>query len=477
MISLPKARGFGQRHFDEIKMTPALIGIIPDTGKRRSPVTLPLIRKDLMEFQNLTERPKDEMLDYAIEMTRREFMLSEKVKMIHLNDIFYEDLDIWHSSPGLPWNQYGYRTKGEVRNDPENIRKIRQFWHYVKSGKKVFAPDSLAYVRSHIADSDSFKVRAVWGYPMTVTMGEAMYALPLIKAFGDKHLKPIDTRRIAYGYETYCGGTRRIFNRFAHRKHVSGLDFSKFDKTVPAWLIEIAFSILSLNIDFGHYRDYGVADARKNIRMWNYLKWYFINTPIRLSDGTRYRKSSGVASGSYFTQLIDSVVNAVLINWMTYSQYGREPLDWIVLGDDSLVATEEPVDAVKATLLFLKIGMFLNFEKSQFNQPIQEQKFLGYTVGIGFPTRPREELLASLAFPERPDRNLADLQSRALGILFASCGADRYVYELCKAIIQFKPFDIMLSGSMRRYMKYVLGIDFLSVDDLPTAETLLMRVW
>ena len=57
------------------------------------------------------------------------------------------------------------------------------------------------------------------------------------------------------------------------------------------------------NIDFVHYKDYGVADARKNIKLFCFICDYFINTKIRLANGSWYKKSSGIINGSHFTQL------------------------------------------------------------------------------------------------------------------------------------------------------------------------------
>lgn len=54
--------------------------------------------------------------------------------MIHLNDVFQEDLEIWSKSPGLPWKDLGYKTKGDIKRDPEAIRRVRYFWHLVKAG-------------------------------------------------------------------------------------------------------------------------------------------------------------------------------------------------------------------------------------------------------------------------------------------------------------------------------------------------------
>lgn len=160
----------------------------------------------------------------------------------------------------------------------------------------------MAYVRSHTCEYGQYKVRAVWGYPATVTFMEAMCALPLIRGYQKMRG---EFRPIAYGFETATGGMTRLTKRFSGPDfEYTGLDFKKFDKTVPPWLIRIAFDILLYNFSFVEYEDHGVADARKTILLWTALKRYSINTTIRTANGCRYRKFSGIASGSYFTQLI-----------------------------------------------------------------------------------------------------------------------------------------------------------------------------
>lgn len=62
--------------------------------------------------------PNDPLLKYAISKARDRFHLLNRAKMLHLNDVFQADLDIWDKSPGLPWTQIGYKTKGDIKERP-----------------------------------------------------------------------------------------------------------------------------------------------------------------------------------------------------------------------------------------------------------------------------------------------------------------------------------------------------------------------
>nr|UUV42361.1 MAG: putative RNA dependent RNA polymerase [Ilomantsi partiti-like virus 1] len=473
MVSiLPRKQGFGQRHHTDPKPSRYLTDIIDPLyyeGLSRSPVNLKLIREDIFKFRNNLKRPTDPLLDMAIAQAYHVFKLPNRVQMLHLNDVFRTELNIWSSSPGLPWTTLGYRTKGELRHH-RAITSVRWFWHRIKLGHKIMAPDSCAFVRSHVVETGEAKVRAVWGYPATITFGEAVFAYPLIQAF-KKNRTPI-----AYGYDTAKGGAKKIFSEISGYQFGVALDFKSFDKTVPKWLIEIAFEILSTNIDFVHYNDYGVANAANQYRMFAYIKDYFINTPIRMCDGSRYRKHSGVASGSYFTQLIDSIVNYILINWAFLEQHGHQPEFIRVFGDDSICGSRNWIDFDLIIDQFAKVGMILNLKKSLVTRNKQYLTFLGFTINTGYPTKETKDWFASLMFPERPDQSWDDVATRALGLLHASAGLD-YQFDLaCRNILAFRPYELNWSRPMQK-MLAVMGLDFRELTcTVPSHLQLALRV-
>nr|QQO81400.1 RNA-dependent RNA polymerase [Soybean thrips partiti-like virus 4] len=450
LTRLPSGKGFSQRHKTHSYPSPYLIQFFNEIpSKHRSPVTFDLIRKDLLQNSNDSKIPKSLTMKLAILEATKAFQLSSPVKMMHLNDVFKQDLNIWTSSPGLPWRDMGYKTKGDIRKDVDAVNRVRWFWHKVKGGSNIDAPDCCAFVRSHLADYGETKVRAVWGYPATMTFGEAVFAIPLQRAY-EKGKYPI-----AYGYETAVGGTNRLVRECSRFKYKYALDFKSFDKTVPVELIDAAFNILLLNIDFMHYEDYGTADVLKNFRMFEYIKDYFINTPIRLCNGERYRKSSGVASGSYFTQLIDSIVNYILIVYLCLELNGKLP-DYIkVLGDDSIFCTDKLFDLDRADELLQKFGMSLNLKKSAVSRSLNKLTFLGYQINDGIPSKPYDLWLSALLYPEEADRCWDDVASRSLGLLYACMGTDDRFDGYCRAILSLKPYSLDTSKGIFRMLRNV----------------------
>lgn len=182
-----KLSGFSQRHFSHTASRfRHYLADFETKGLRRSVVTIDSIRDDVSKFGSFKDpgRPDDPVFDRVVSDAARIWRIKDRVHPIHLNDIKDYDLKTAGSSPGLPWKELGFRTKRDVMQDPEAFNSIRTFWHRVKYGdQKVSPPDCAAYLRSHLVADDMDKVRAVWGYPATIGLQEACFALPLIAAY------------------------------------------------------------------------------------------------------------------------------------------------------------------------------------------------------------------------------------------------------------------------------------------------------
>nr|APG78244.1 RdRp [Hubei partiti-like virus 29] len=466
MAFIGKGRGFCQRHFPQTKSYYCPNWAIENAGDLvRSPVNLDLIREDVRLFNRAcVARFSDPLLDKVISDAFYKFSLPQKVNPIHLNDIPKLQLENWGSSPGLPWKEYGYASKRDVANDHKAFNNIRKFWHLIKEGKKISPPDCAAYVRPHLAQRGEVKVRAVWGYPATISFQEACFALPLINEY-KKGKHPM-----AYSFETARGGCRKLFHRFHPHRNFLSSDYSKFDKTIPSWLIYVCFDILLANIDYRYYQQEGQPNCEKLYRAWRFIVHYFINTPIRLCNGERFRKKSGIASGSYFTQLIGSIANWIVTQYCIREQ-GNKVLDHLVLGDDSLVAMAKRLDIDRFVRTARLFGMIINADKTQTADRIHDIKFLGYHINNGNPTRPQKELCAALAYPERPDQDFSEFATRALGLLIANFGHNIQFDNCCRSILEVE-HKTRYTPSLVRYLR-VLGIEELPKKP-PDLTTLLL---
>ena len=84
------------------------------------------------------------------------------------------------------------------------------------------------------------------------------------------------------------------------------VDESRFDSNVTTWLINIAFDILKDNIIF---------PDEMSRHAFSYSLEFFIHTPVIMPDGKMWLKHTGVPSGSFFTSMIDSIVNRICITY------------------------------------------------------------------------------------------------------------------------------------------------------------------
>jgi hypothetical protein len=284
-------------------------------------------------------------------------------------------------SAGLPT----LRRKGEVfKQELKRMQRIK--------ADVCAPPPCLAFHRVQHGDKGP-KTRLVWGYPLSMTLLEAQFAKPLI----DNFLKIQSP--MAFGYRKADLWARII--PLTRAKRVLALDYSRFDSSVHPRLIMMAFSVLATW--------FTAADRREG--RWDKLVHYFIHTPILMPDGFVYRKHQGVPSGSYFTQLVDSIVNYFLLQCLSYGFGGNTTC--LVLGDDSLLAfnIEGNFGALRDPRMMMAgvrtalscLGITMNMEKSHCYEGRGRQAihFLGHTWSRGYPHRNMRDIARRAVYPER----------------------------------------------------------------------------
>lgn len=226
------------------------------------------------------------------------------------------------------------------------------------------------------------KTRLVWGYPFEMTLMESRFARPLIDEFL--------SRRTTMAF----GMSKAELGSIIHRNIVDKpgtivcLDYSKFDTTISQSMIRRAFSILAT-----WFTDQDLEEFA-----WNQIVSYFIYTPIVMPDGNLYRgKGHGVPSGSYFTQLIDSIVNTALIFALQHKfQFNLDWRNLLVLGDDVIMNVNGSFDIVEWKQYLSTFGMKMNEEDTTIGEP----HFLGAFWYRGKPDAPVGKLASKAVFPE-----------------------------------------------------------------------------
>ncbi|AXQ04877.1 RNA-dependent RNA polymerase [Partitivirus-like Culex mosquito virus] len=332
-------------------------------------------------------------------------------------------------SPGLPWRERGYKTKREVLEDPAACNEIHKYWSLVGKGYRTSSPDTMVYFRSQICGVEANKIRATWGYPMAYTLEEGRFVYPYLEWI--RHTKK--DVPVAYGVEMATGGMAYIDNAYQDCKladptvKTALLDWRKFDKCVPAWLIRDAFEIMlqcfTLNkVLCNDDHEWKVDPAKTRLR-WKKVVNYFINTPFILPSGERYQKEGGVPSGSTWTNIIDTIINAIVVRYCMFHVTGSMPMFDVYMGDDSCVFISRGIDLTEfSKIAHAEFGFILNEKKSYVTGERTNITFLGYHNYYGKPVRDGDFLLASFIYPERfhgtPDPAFTAM--RAVGQMWSS---------------------------------------------------------
>lgn len=317
----------------------------------------------------------NEALQMAMDVTMRVFGGKGNLPVSQLNDDLRAVTHLDKSS-GLP----SLLTKSDAF-DVDLARAAR-----IAAGTRTPDP-CLAFHRVQHGD-DGPKTRLVWGYPQSVFLLEAMFAPTLIEHFLTNRTYPI-----AFGmYKSQVSARMQSIRNSGVRY---SLDFSGFDSTIPAQLIDFAFTVLK-----SHFRPMSEVEER----VWYLIIRYFIHTPIVMPDASIWRKHHGVPSGSYFTQMIDSIVNYLCVTY-AFLRAGGQPIPddkILVLGDDSLVGQSQLFDIDEIQSYLHEVGLTLNVDKTEVSfQGRNDPHFLGHVWRRGFPDRDESDVAKRMAFAEK----------------------------------------------------------------------------
>jgi hypothetical protein len=404
-------------------------------------------------FSNLSPKQRDAM-KIAIGLTRKRFTLSNK----------HEPLD-WHevgqyvrtdTSAGV---SFMGKRKGEVMS--QIYTEARWLGHRMKEGGKnrfdprqVRFPPCLAGQRGHMSPRDDPKTRLVWIYPAEMLIVEGLWAPVMYRSFQSLPNSPLlygkSSQRL---YTEWIAGQRE-------GEYLHGLDFSAFDTSVPAWLIHVAFSVLHRNVEWMTWR--GTPTTKRSRQkwrnVWDGMKWYFINTPILMPDGRMFRKRKGVPSGSWFTQLVGSVVNDILVNYLCLCQ-GMEARSLKVLGDDSAFRNARKMDLLIAQSDADAVGMTLKPEKCDVKQEPTDFKVLGTRYRGCHVYRDDDEWFRLALYPENPPGDVGVSLTRLVGLwLGGAMWSNRFnefmqFFQTCYEC----PCDGWFSKDQRRWLEIVYG--------------------
>lgn len=404
-------------------------------------------------FTNLNGTQRQAMIN-SIDKARKAFRLpipNQPLDWHEVGQFMKTDTSAGVSFPG--------KTKREVM--PQIYTEARWLGHRMKQGGKgrfdprhVRFPPCLSGSRGHLSSVDEPKTRLVWIYPAEMLVVEGLWAPVMYQKLMELPDGPLLIGK----------GSQRLYTEWlANYKDgeiLHGLDFSAFDSTVPPWLIHVAFDILHKNVDWLNWRGKPTSkrSRQKWKNVWDGMKWYFINTPILMPDGCMFRKHHGVPSGSYFTQLVDSVVNYILVSYLTECQQ-LEVRNLKVLGDDSAFRAPTSLDLDRAQKDADSVNMRLSVDKCEQTVDPIEFKLLGTTYRNGHAHRPEDEWFKLALYPENVPPDIQVSMTRLVGLWL---GGAMFSPAFCRFFDFYQscfpcPTEGRFSKEQRKWLDIVYG--------------------
>lgn len=340
-------------------------------------------------------------------------LVDQGVHGLHVR-VFKDSEDIYMCLPktdahaGFAYLETGKRTKGEYREElyPEWTKIHSTIRNTGSHGLPLLVGSRLqcsgGYVDGEETDKVKHKERLVNMVDYRQVISEMMFSIPLQRALG---------------FVDFYTGSRNpdeiaelIWRRRSVAKSFVSLDYSKYDQSLPGWLIDVAFDIL--------YQCFDQSEIEEWKWLWKAVVFDFTHAPILGPDAKLYNRADGVPSGSMFTQIIDTICNWLMIEtWRNMaSERDRAPhsLNMLICGDDNLIFLNDDRDAARFEQEMLSYISYVFGVKGQPDKlghgevGKDDPHFLSRTWRITGPWREWHELVAHMLYPERRrpyDRN------------------------------------------------------------------------
>lgn len=342
-------------------------------AKFRSVYTPEMLVEPLLKFCDGTRfQPRNKaVFRQAVENVRRK-LNKATVKPIPLQEAYQLLLmDKADHFAGLP-------TLGKKADDLLALQRAEQCW----AGKCPPPP-----IIGHRGKNTEV-VRAVWMFPFEWHIVEASFYYPLFSIIKNKQsIYPVG----ALSDKRY---TMRKYDGSGKYNTKLSIDYSGFDASLNTQMIGVAFDILGSMLDLDEHQR----------RVWDRVQTYFSTCPFLAPDGLVYKgRRGGVPSGSMLTQVVDSIDNAVAIEYAMLMEKVTK-YRYLVYGDDSWTICkieEEPqVFLEKISRHVGSLGLRMNVLKTEYAAPGKAIVFCGhYDIKRG---RPVQDAIDKLCFPERP---------------------------------------------------------------------------
>jgi hypothetical protein len=290
--------------------------------------------------------------------------------------------------------------------------------------EEVFNMPNVIYQVVQASKSGKYKRRLVYCPPFAVTILELYFGLNIQKFFvGNKLSSIVIGHKQLHLYDLNLG--------LGDFYKASG-DYSSYDQTLPSFFIKLSFEILKSFYSFNNEYESGLYD-----RLVSYIMHGHIFHP---HCGTINRKR-GIASGSVFTNLVDSILNLLVMNYVSHL-IGKEYRHIYVCGDDNLLATDTILNVQRISHMIKKIfNMSIEFtEKGIVDKGCSNSLFLGSYWTEDGPERELKRMILSASKLSWNWPNFDERDDFIDGRLYSILGFDHRLPDFWKRLRR-KPYE------------------------------------
>jgi hypothetical protein len=361
------------------------------------------------------------------------------------------------TSPGIRWQRMGYKSKKEAL--PAALAEVDNVIRGLQGGNIPTYPPCVPAGRGKLVDvmtgTDAKQGRLILMPDLVQHIVGSCASIPYSKLVKETRK---DDGGVMIGMGPFSSWYERLVG-YTQKKKVkffATLDFSGFDQTVPAMMLDTAMTHIATRF----------SECDGKVGYWVSETNELIRTPIALTDGEVYRKARGVASGNPWTSQAGS-----LAHWMMWLLYFRERgIDaraWI-FGDDVLVAVtggieEEEFLADAKAWFYEKMGMEIKDSESYTSRQL--------VISGPYPVERASIKFLSAYFMTREDRIVPVPHSSSLitGLLYPERNPevgdpqfhekDNYDYEIARATSYYvlHCFNHQSRNVCEMYIEYLRG--------------------
>jgi len=276
------------------------------------------------------------------------------------------------------------------------------------------------------------KTRVVFGYAYQIQSIEMIF-LELFVSRLKCGISPLV-------YSPYQMDISKIVTK-SKTSHTYSFDYKKFDNSVPSDLLCLSFGYIERVIRLDGYL----------LTLFRFVRNYFLCVPSFHPLTGLIERKRGVASGSSFTNLVDSIANycsAHICIFAYFRSLGVNAVDVkyevVCSGDDWFLSIDRKLDIDKLSCI-IKSKFNLTLELTDYSPPgVDRTHFLGSSWVDGKPTRPFNSLVSSLLFGS------GNFPKMDTNTLFCS----RFIDVFCNssdAALNFKLFGLRLPNRLFQF--------------------------